>query len=171
MPPDAGGAGVLCAIRVPLYFCIKCIKQIDRYMIVCLSTPDAGGAGVLCAGEDHVWLRTPWPVLQRLHRPPPRVLPAREAAAGIRGKLIYVSESDILGPIDYSGDIENFVSFERAMFEVYSFKYRTKIHFVFLLFLSISPLKSICLEHLDSWTMYTTNIRAIHFYQYNWGLI
>ena len=49
----------------------------------------------------------------------------------------YVSESDMLGPIDYLSDIENLVSFERAMFEDYSFKYRTKI---FLLFVSISSL-------------------------------
>ena len=35
----------------------------------------------------------------------------------------YVSESDILGPIDYLSDIENLVSFERAMFEDYSFKH------------------------------------------------
>jgi len=48
-----------------------------------------------------------------------------------------VSESGILGPIDYLGDIENLVLFKRAMFEDYSFKYRTKIS---LLFMSISPL-------------------------------
>ena len=50
--------------------------------------------------------------------------------------LIYVSESDILGPIAYFSDIEKLVTFERAMFEDYNFKYRTKI---FLLFMSISP--------------------------------
>jgi len=50
-------------------------------------------------------------------------------------KNVYVSESDILGPIDYFGDNESIVSFERAMFESYSF--RTKI---FLLIMSISPL-------------------------------
>jgi len=50
---------------------------------------------------------------------------------------IYGSEYDILGPIAYFSDIENLVSFERAMFEDYNFKYRTKI---FLLFMSISPL-------------------------------
>ena len=47
-----------------------------------------------------------------------------------------VSESDILGPIDYLSDLKNLVSFERAMFEDYSFKYRTKI---FQIFMSISP--------------------------------
>jgi len=52
-------------------------------------------------------------------------------------KLIYVSESDILGPNAYFSDIENLVSFERAMFEDFNFKIRTKI---FLLFMSISPL-------------------------------
>jgi len=48
-----------------------------------------------------------------------------------------VSESDILGPIDYLSDIENLVSFERTVCEDYSFKYRTKI---FLLFILISLL-------------------------------
>jgi len=38
-----------------------------------------------------------------------------------------VSESDILGPIDFFSDIENLVSFERALFVEYSFKYRRKI--------------------------------------------
>ena len=52
-------------------------------------------------------------------------------------KPIIVSKSDILGPIAYFSDIEKVVSFERAMFEDYNFKYRTKI---FLLFMSISPL-------------------------------
>jgi len=47
-------------------------------------------------------------------------------------KNVYVSESDILGPIDNFGDNESLVSFERAMFEDYSF--RTKI---FLLIMSI----------------------------------
>jgi len=41
--------------------------------------------------------------------------------------LTYVSESDILGPNDDFSAIENFVSFERVMFEDYSFKYRIKI--------------------------------------------
>ena len=44
-----------------------------------------------------------------------------------------MSKSDILGPIAYLSDIEILVSFKRAMFEEYSFKYRTKI---FLLFMS-----------------------------------
>jgi len=48
-----------------------------------------------------------------------------------------VSESDILGPIAYFSDIENLVSFERAMFEDFNLKKRMKI---FLLFMSISPL-------------------------------
>jgi len=50
---------------------------------------------------------------------------------------IYVSESDILGPIAYFSDIQNLVSFERAMFKDFNYKNRTKI---FLLFMSISPL-------------------------------
>ena len=50
---------------------------------------------------------------------------------------IYVSESGILSPIDYMSDIENLVSIEMAMFEDYSFKYRTKI---FQIVMPISPL-------------------------------
>jgi len=50
---------------------------------------------------------------------------------------VYVSKSDILGPIDYLRDIENLVLFERAIFEDYGFKYIIKI---FLLFMSISLL-------------------------------
>jgi len=60
-----------------------------------------------------------------------------------------VSESDILGPIDYLSDFENLVSFERAVFEDYSFKYKIKL---FLLFMSISPLKNICPEHHERCT-------------------
>ena len=36
--------------------------------------------------------------------------------------MLYVSESDILGPIDYLSDIENLVSLERAMVADYYFK-------------------------------------------------
>jgi len=36
--------------------------------------------------------------------------------------IIYVSESNILGPIDNLCNIEILVSFDRAMFEDYSFK-------------------------------------------------
>jgi len=57
--------------------------------------------------------------------------------ARVEKKSVYVSESDILGPIAYFSDIENLISFERAMFEDYNFKNRMKI---FLLFMSISPL-------------------------------
>jgi len=52
-------------------------------------------------------------------------------------KAKYVSESDILGPIDYFSDIEILISFERDMFADYSFKNKIKI---FLFFMSISPL-------------------------------
>jgi len=48
-----------------------------------------------------------------------------------------VSESDILGPIDYLIDIEILVSFERDMFADSSFKNKMKI---FIFFMSISPL-------------------------------
>ena len=60
-----------------------------------------------------------------------------------------MSKSDILGPIDYLSDIENLVSFERAMFEDYGFKYRIKI---FLLFTLISLLWNACLEHHEQST-------------------
>jgi len=62
--------------------------------------------------------------------------------------LAYVSKSDILGPIDYLSDIENLVSFERAMFEDSSFKHQMKI---FLEFMSISPLRSACLNHHEQY--------------------
>ena len=48
-----------------------------------------------------------------------------------------VMKSDILSTIDYLSDVENLVSFERAMFECNSYKYRTKL---LLLYMSISPL-------------------------------
>jgi len=38
----------------------------------------------------------------------------------------------MLGPIDYLGDIEILVLFKRAMFEDYSFKYRTKLVLLFM---------------------------------------
>ena len=47
--------------------------------------------------------------------------------------VIYVSESDILGPIDYFSDIENLVSFERALFADYSFKYKMKIFWFWMI--------------------------------------
>ena len=52
-------------------------------------------------------------------------------------RLIYVSKSDILGPIDIFSDIEILVSLERDKFAGYSFKNKMKI---FLIFMSISPL-------------------------------
>jgi len=39
--------------------------------------------------------------------------------------FVYVSESDIVGPIEYLSDIDNSVSYKRAIFEDYSFTYRT----------------------------------------------
>jgi len=64
-------------------------------------------------------------------------LPCCEEYIPLKIALHHVSKSDILGPIDYLSDIENLVSFERAMFEDYGFKYRIKI---FLLFMLISLL-------------------------------
>jgi len=69
--------------------------------------------------------------------------------------LTYVSESDILEPNDDLSAIENFASFERAMFEDYSFKYRIKI---LLLYTPISP-------HCNTY-LYMSNTRMIQFYQY-----
>jgi len=63
--------------------------------------------------------------------------------------LLYVSKSEILGPIDYVSDIENVVSFERAMFEDYGCKYRIKI---FLLFILLSLLWNTHLEHHEQST-------------------
>jgi len=51
--------------------------------------------------------------------------------------IVYVSESDILGPNDNLSEIKNLVSFERELFEDSSYEYRIKI---ILLFMSISPL-------------------------------
>jgi len=45
--------------------------------------------------------------------------------------IIYVSESEMFGPIDYLCNIENLVSFEKTMFENYSFKHKMKA-FLFL---------------------------------------
>jgi len=65
---------------------------------------------------------------------------------------LYVSESDILGPIDYFSYIDNLVSFERAMLADYSLRN-----------MSISPLWS------KSRTVYMSNIMALHFYEYSFG--
>ena len=51
--------------------------------------------------------------------------------------IVYVSESDMLGPNDNLSDIKNLVSFERELFEDSSYKYRIKI---IKLFMPISPL-------------------------------
>jgi len=50
-----------------------------------------------------------------------------------------VSKSDIWGPIDHLSDIENLVSFERAMFEDYSFKYGIKN--IPIIYVNITTLK------------------------------
>jgi len=60
-----------------------------------------------------------------------------------------VSESDILGPNDDFSAIENFASFERAMFEDYSFKNRIKI---LLLYTPISPHCDTYLKHYERCT-------------------
>jgi len=41
--------------------------------------------------------------------------------------FLNVSQSDIVGPIDYLSDIENLVSFERVMFQDYSIQYQIQI--------------------------------------------
>ena len=50
--------------------------------------------------------------------------------------MVYVSESDILGPNGNLSDIKNLVSFEREMFEDSIYNYRIK---EFLLFMSKLP--------------------------------
>jgi len=61
-----------------------------------------------------------------------------ETAALVRFcKIKHVSESDILGPIDYFSDIENLISLERAMLADYSLRNKKKI---FPFFMSISLL-------------------------------
>ena len=62
---------------------------------------------------------------------------------------VNVSESDMLGPIEFLSDIKNLVPLERAMFEDYSFKYKMKI---FRSFMSISPLWKVCLKHHEQCT-------------------
>jgi len=57
--------------------------------------------------------------------------------------IIYVS-TDILGQIDYFSDIENLVSFERAMLADYDFKY-SMIEYLFLMLLL--PLWNTCLKN------------------------
>jgi len=47
--------------------------------------------------------------------------------------FIYVSDCDILGPNGNLSDIKNLVSFEKELFEDFSYEYRIKI---FLLFMS-----------------------------------
>jgi len=69
-----------------------------------------------------------------------------------------VSESDILGPIEYVSDIENIVSFERAMFADYIFNNKIKIFLFF--FVYITTLKYIPKAW---WTVYMSNIRVLHF--------
>jgi len=46
--------------------------------------------------------------------------------------LIYVSESDILGPNGNLSDIKNFVSYEREMFEDTSYSFRIKNPIIFV---------------------------------------
>jgi len=50
-----------------------------------------------------------------------------------------VSESDSLDPIDYINDIENWVSFERAMVQDYSFKITNKN--IPIIYVNITTLK------------------------------
>jgi len=50
-----------------------------------------------------------------------------------------VSKSDILGPIDYSSDSENLVSFKMAMIDGYDYGFKYRIN-IFLLCMSISLL-------------------------------
>jgi len=51
--------------------------------------------------------------------------------ANILKKNVHMSGSDCLAPIGYLSDNVNLISFERAMFEKYSLKYKMKV-FLFL---------------------------------------
>jgi len=82
-------------------------------------------------------------------------------------ELSIVSESDILGPIHYLGDIENLVSCERAMFEDNSFKLENEkipsihVNITTSKFMPKAP-----------WTVYNmSNIGALNVYQYICGQI
>ena len=76
--------------------------------------------------------------------------------------LIYVSESDILGPIDYFSNIEKLVSFESAMFADNSFKNKMKIY-TFFMSIIITTLKYM---PNASRKVYMSSICVLHFYQY-----
>jgi len=75
----------------------------------------------------------------------------------------FVSESDILGPIDYFSDIEILVSFERGMFADYfkTIKWRYSYFHVYITTLKYMP--------KASKTVYMSNKRVSHFYQYICG--
>jgi len=66
-----------------------------------------------------------------------------------------VSESDILGPIDNLGDMDNLVSFKRAMFADNSFEYRME---------SIPIIRVIIttLKHHDADTWFNSPINVIN---------
>jgi len=55
-------------------------------------------------------------------------------------QTLYVSKSDILDPNAYLSDIENLVSFERAMLEDYSFKYSSNEN-IPIIYVNITALK------------------------------
>jgi len=79
----------------------------------------------------------------------------------------YVSESDILGPIDYFSDIEHLVSYEWAILADYSSRNKMKIFPLFIFFhVFITTLKYM---HKASRTVFMTNIRVLHFYEYIFG--
>jgi len=50
----------------------------------------------------------------------------------LNDKTFSYASSVILDPIDYLSDIENLVSFERAMFEDYGFKYKIKYSYKYV---------------------------------------
>jgi len=69
-----------------------------------------------------------------------------------------------LGPIDNFSDIEILVPLERDMFAGYSFKNKMKIFLFFHVYITT-------LKYMPkaSKTVYMSNIRVLHFYQYSCG--
>ena len=96
-----------------------------KYTAPILNTPPSGilfvYAGLLCLLIDDIYsmLLAPYQgsaILAIIE------IKLNSHKTGQHTLLTYVSESDILGPIDYFSDIENLVSFERSIFADYSLR-------------------------------------------------
>jgi len=77
--------------------------------------------------------------------------------------VIIVSKSEMLGPIDYLSDIQNFVSLERAMFADYSLKYNEDIPIFHVYITTFNYMPKVL------WTVYVFNIRVLQLYLYMCG--